>query len=169
MQETVRLLTGQPVTELDFTNDRLADTLRHLSDDETWGDIEMRIGRHVLRVYDLPEPTCVRLDATSDTVTHDESKHTLFRRGWSKNGKTEVQFKAMMSTIDPLGLPVAVDVAAGNKADNPLMVRNQTRNRRLLSVLQPAASGQRLSRGKKWCGPNVMMRPVCSILNGSDK
>ncbi len=33
---SVKQLTGQSIVELDFTDDRLADTLRHLSDDERW-------------------------------------------------------------------------------------------------------------------------------------
>jgi hypothetical protein len=37
--ETLNHLTGERVEELDFTDDRLADVLRHLSDDGHW---EMR-------------------------------------------------------------------------------------------------------------------------------
>ena len=132
MQETLKQLTGQPMTELDFTDDRLADTLRYLSDDEAWGNIEMQVGRHVMRVYELPEPECVRVDATSAAVAHDEKKHTLFKRGWGKNGKTEVQFKVMMSTIDPMGLPLAVDVVSGDKADDPLYLPCYRRSQAIL-------------------------------------
>lgn len=132
MQETLKQLTGQPMTELDFTDDRLADCLRYLSDDKAWGDIERQVGRHVMRVYKLPEPETVRLDATSGAVTHDEKKHTIFKRGWGKNDKTEVQFKVMMSTVDPLGLPVAVDVVSGDKADDPLYLPCYRRSRAIL-------------------------------------
>jgi len=132
MKETFKQLTGQPMTELDFTDDRLADTLRYLSDDEAWGDIERQTGKHVMRVYELPEPSCVRLDATSGAVTHNQEKHGLFKRGWSKNGKTEVQFKIMLSTIDPMGLPIAVDVVAGDKADDPLYLPCYQRSQEIL-------------------------------------
>ncbi len=132
MQETLKRLTGQPQTELDFTDDRLADTLRYLSDDEAWGNIEMQVGRHVMRVYELPKPETARIDATSGAVTHDEKKHTIFKRGWGKNGQTEVQFKVMMSTIDPLGLPVAVDVVSGDKADDPLYLPCYRRSQAIL-------------------------------------
>ncbi|MCP4420641.1 MAG: IS1634 family transposase, partial [Chloroflexi bacterium] len=134
MQETLKQLTGQSIVELDFTDDRLADTLRHLSDDERWERIERQVGRHVMRVYELPEPDCVRLDATSGAVTHDEKEHTLFKRGWGKNGKTEVQFKVMMSTIDPLGVPIAVDVVSGDKADDPLYLPCYRRSRVILGA-----------------------------------
>ncbi len=132
MQETLKQLTGQTITELDFTDDRLADTLRYLSNDADWWEIERRIGRHAMRVYELPEPVTARLDATSGAVTHNENKHTLFKRGWGKNGKTEVQFKIMIGTIDPLGLPTAVDVVSGNSADDPLYLPSYQRMRAIL-------------------------------------
>ena len=130
--ETLKQLTGEPVEELDFTDDRLADVLRHLSDDEDWETIERQVGRHAIRAYELPEPETVRADATSGSVTHDEKDHTLFKRGWGKNGKTEVQFKIMMSTIDPLGLPIAVDVVSGEKSDDPLYLPNYRRSKAIL-------------------------------------
>lgn len=133
MQETLKKITGQPIVELDFTDDRLADTLRDLSNDEAWESIERQMGRHVMRVYNLPEPDCVRLDATSGAVAHDEKEHTLFKRGWGKNGKTEVQFKIMISTIDPMGLPIAVDVISGDKADDPLYLPCYRRSQAILN------------------------------------
>jgi len=133
MQKTLKQLTGQPIVELDFTDDRLADSLRKLSDDEAWENIERQVGRHVMRVYALPEPKCIRLDATSGAVAHDEKEHTLFKRGWGKNGKTEVQFKIMLSTADPMGLPIAVDVISGDKADDPLYLPCYRRSQAILN------------------------------------
>jgi len=132
VQKTLKQLTGQPIAELDFTDDRLADTLRELSDDKAWESIERQVGRHVMRVYEMPEPECIRLDATSGAVAHDEKKHTLFKRGWGKNGKTEVQFKIMLSTVDPMGLPIAVDVISGDKADDPLYLPCYRRSQAIL-------------------------------------
>ncbi|MCK5922435.1 MAG: hypothetical protein KAG66_15945, partial [Methylococcales bacterium] len=132
IQATLKQLTGQSIAELDFTDDRLADTLRDLSNDEAWESIERQVGRHVMRVYELPEPECVRLDATSGAVAHAEKEHTLFKRGWGKNGKTEVQFKIMLSTLDPMGLPLAVDVISGDKADDPLYLPCYRRSRAIL-------------------------------------
>lgn len=133
MQAILKTLTGQSMTELDFSDDRLADTLRYLSDDKAWETIERQVGRHIMRVYELPEPEEVRLDATSAAVAHDEKEHTLFKRGWGKNGKTEVQFKVMMSTIDPLGLPIAVDAVSGDKADDPLYLPCYWRTQAILN------------------------------------
>jgi transposase len=44
----------------------------------------------------------------------------LFKVGKAKSGLYETQFKLMLASLDPLGLPVAVDIVAGNRADDPL-------------------------------------------------
>ena len=78
MPETLARLTGQPLSELDCTDDRLADGLRYLSVDADWQRIEQQVGQHLIRVYDLPT-TRVRLDSTTATVGHDPEQHTLFQ------------------------------------------------------------------------------------------
>jgi transposase len=113
-------LTGQTVTELDFTDDRLASCLRMLSQTGHWFEIEARLGRHLLRVYRLGEEPMVRLDATTGTVKHDPDNHTLFQVGKAKNGQYETQYKMMLASLDPLGLTLAVDVVSGDRADDPL-------------------------------------------------
>lgn len=126
LQETLERLTGQEIEELDFTDDRLADILRYLSDDAAWHRIEAQWSRHLIRVYDL-NGTRVRLDGTSASVYHDEDTHVLFKRGRSKDGQWDVQFRAMLGSLDPLGMPLAVDVVAGNQAEDPLYVPNYRR------------------------------------------
>jgi transposase len=113
-------LTGQAVTELDFTDDRLALCLQMLSQTDHWHEIEALLGRHMLRVYHLGEEPTVRLDATTGTVHHDPESHTLFKVGKAKNGQYETQYKMMLASLDPLGLPLAVDVVPGDRADDPL-------------------------------------------------
>ncbi len=116
----LRELTGQPLTELDFTDDRLALCLHMLSQTEHWHEIEALLGRHLLRVYRLGEEPTVRLDATTGTVNHDPDNHTLFKVGKAKNGQYETQYKMMLASLDPLGLALVVDVVSGNCADDPL-------------------------------------------------
>ena len=113
-------LTGQPLTELDFTDDRLALCLHMLSQTEHWHEIEALLGRHLLRVCRLKEKPTVRLDATTGTVNHDPDSHTLFKVGKAKNGQYETQYKMMLASLDPLGLTLAVDVVSGNRTDDPL-------------------------------------------------
>jgi transposase len=116
----LRELTGQELTELDFTDDRLAICLRKLSQASVWQKIEKQLGQHILRVYRLGEAATVRLDATTGTVNHDPDKHPLFQVGKAKNGQYETQYKLMLASLDPLGLPLAVDVVPGDRADDPL-------------------------------------------------
>ena len=113
-------LTGQELTELDFSDDRLALCLRMLSQTNQWHKIEALLGRHLLRVYRLGEKPIVRLDATTGTVNHDPESHTLFKVGKAKNGQYETQYKMMLASLDPLGLPLAVDIVSGDRADDPL-------------------------------------------------
>lgn len=121
-RHTLEQLTGQTIRRTDFTDDRLADVLRYLSNDELWWWIEQDISQRTIRVYHLETTGPVRLDATTGGVNHDEKKHTLFKTGRNKAGGFEVQFKIMLGVLDPLGLPLAADVVAGNAADDPLYV-----------------------------------------------
>jgi transposase len=113
-------LTGQSLTELDFTDDRLALCLHMLSQTDHWFEIEAQLGCHLLRVYQLKEEPTVRLDATTGTVNHDPDDHTLFKVGKAKNGQYETQYKMMLGSLDPMGLPLAVDIVSGDRADDPL-------------------------------------------------
>ena len=126
-------LMGQPLTELDFTDDRLALCLRMLSQTDHWFEIEARLGCHLLRVYRLEEESTVRLDATTGTVNHDPNGHTLFQVGKAKNGQYETQYKMMLASLDPMGLTLAVDVVSGNRADDPLYLPCYRRVKQVLS------------------------------------
>lgn len=121
-QVSLRQLTGQDVTELDFTDDRLAICLRELHEPDQWRRIESLLGNRLLRVYDLRSANTVRLDGTTAGVYHDPAGHPLFQVGKNKEGVYELQFKAMLASLDPLGLLLALDVAPGNRADDPLYV-----------------------------------------------
>ena len=50
---TLQTVTGQAVERLDFTDDRLDSVLRHLRDDNRWGQVERRWHQHTVRVDDL--------------------------------------------------------------------------------------------------------------------
>jgi transposase len=106
----------------DFTDDRLADVLRWLSDDEYWAEIEAQLGPRLIRVYDLK--CCpVRLDSTSAAVYHDTEGNTLFRHGHSKDHRPDLpQLKVMLAALDPLGMPLATLVVGGNQDDDGLYI-----------------------------------------------
>jgi len=119
-RQTLSYLSPQPVSEKDFTDDRLADVLRALSQDQAWQEVETRLGQRLVRVYNLKRES-VRLDSTTVAVYHNEEGTTLFRHGHSKDHRPDLaQFKVMLAALDPLGMPLATLVASGNVADDPL-------------------------------------------------
>jgi transposase len=120
--ECLSALLPEPVREKDFTDDRLADVLYWLSDDGHWAEVERQLGTCLIRVYDL-ERSPVRLDSTTVAVYHDTEGNTLFRHGHSKDHRPDLaQFKVMLATLDPQGMPLATLVVAGHRADDGLYI-----------------------------------------------
>lgn len=127
-------LTGQTLTELDFTDDRLALCLHMLSETKNWQSIETELGIHIVRVYRLGDEPTVRLDATTGTVYHNPAEdNTIFKLGKAKDGHYATQFKLMLASLDPLGLTLAVDVVPGDRADDPLYLPCYRRVKQVLS------------------------------------
>jgi transposase len=120
LQLTLAALLPSPVRPTDFTDDRLADVLLSLSDDRAWAVCEGQLNRHILRVYDL-SPSIVRVDGTTASGYWQVTKDGLFQFGHSKDHRSDQpQVKVMLATLDPLGLPVAVDVLPGQRSDDQL-------------------------------------------------
>ena len=120
--ETLSGCTGQTLTELDFTDDRLEDVLRLLSDDEHWSQLEHALNPRLIRVYRLPADR-VRVDSTTARSYADVSADGLFQYGFSKDKRPDLpQLKINMATLDPLGMPLITDVLPGNVADDGLYV-----------------------------------------------
>ncbi|NET73416.1 MAG: DUF4277 domain-containing protein [Sphaerospermopsis sp. SIO1G2] len=144
-------LTGQPITPLDFTDDRLAICLRDLSLNETWCSIEKQLGDHTIRMYQLKsereEPQLgdisqiVRFDATTAFVNHNPETSELFKIGKGKNGLFGTLFKVMIASLDPLGIPIVVDVVPGNRADDPLYIPSYQRAKETLDTQGMLAVG----------------------------
>ncbi len=120
-QETLKAVTGLTVRETDFTDDRLGLLLKHLSVVKDWQALEAAVGQQVMQVYALKTET-VRVDATTVSGYHEGGEGSLWQYGHSKDNALLKQVKAMMATLDPLGLPLAIDVVSGEKADDPLYV-----------------------------------------------
>lgn len=118
--EILSRLVPMEVNVQDFTDDRLGDVLRYLSDDESWSTIEQEIGQHLVQVYELPTER-VRLDSTSVAVYQEADRETLFAYGHSKDHRPDLsQFKVMLSGLDPMGMPLSTQVVRGNEADDGL-------------------------------------------------
>ena len=119
---TLQTVTGQDVERLDFTDDRLESVLRHLSDDNRWGQFESRLNQHTVRVYDLSTER-MHVDSTTASAYASVSPEGLFQFGHSKDYRPDLpQVKVMQAVLDPLGMPLATDVVSGERADDPLYV-----------------------------------------------
>src|SRR5919197_1941581 len=117
---TLRVTTGQGVTRIDFTDDRLEIVLRRLSDDTRWAALESALNQRTVRVYDLTTER-VHIDSTSASVYATVSEGGLFQFGHSKDARPDLpQIKVMQAVLDPLGMPLATDVVSGERADDPL-------------------------------------------------
>jgi transposase len=117
---TLGATTGQPVTRVDFTDDRLEIVLRRLSDDTRWAAFESALNQQTVRVYDLATAR-VHVDSTSASVYATVSEGGLVQFGHSKDGRPDLpQVKVMQAVLDPLGMPLATDVVSGERADDPL-------------------------------------------------
>src|ERR671922_2217272 len=112
--------TGQAVTRVDFTDDRLEVVLRRLNEDTRWAAFESALNQYTVRVYDLSTAR-VHVDSTSASVYATVSEGGLFQFGHSKDDRPDLpQVKVMQAVLDPLGMPLATDVVSGERADDPL-------------------------------------------------
>jgi transposase len=120
-QRTLADLLGTPLRDTDLTDDRLAQALTLLSDPADQAAVDQALLANWVQVYRLPRER-VRLDSTSVSVYHDDPPTDgLLRHGHSKDHRPDLaQFKAMLASLDPLGLPVACQVVPGNAADDGL-------------------------------------------------
>lgn len=113
---------GKPVRVQDCTDDRLAFLLSRLGGEQTHPgeQIELELGQHLIRAYKLPTET-VRIDMTSVSVyRQSQDNQGLMRFGHSKDHRPDLrQFKAVLGTLDPVGLPLAIAVLSGEQADDP--------------------------------------------------
>ena len=118
--ETLRGCSDASFEVRDVGDDRLADVLRHLSNDGHWQAFEQELSAHLLRVYDL-HPKRVRLDSTTVSSYGTVTEEGLVQFGHSKDHRPDLpQLKVMLASLDPLGLPLATEVLSGERADDPL-------------------------------------------------
>src|SRR3989440_1285230 len=118
--ETLQGCSEASLEVRDLGDDRLADALRHLSDDERWRAFEGELTGQLVRVYDLRADR-VRLDSTTASSYGAVSENGLLQLGHSKDHRPDLgQLKIMLATLDPLGLPLATEVLSGERADDRL-------------------------------------------------
>jgi len=126
LSQTLSDAAGQPVSSLDFTDDRLGIVLKHLSKKSYWEKIEAELNTNTIRAYEL-ETDVVRCDATTASGYHEVTEGGLFQFGHSKDDPNLPQIKLMTGALDPLGMPLATDVVSGEQADDGLYIPIITR------------------------------------------
>lgn len=121
LQTLCQLLPGE-VTAQDFSDDRLGEALRLLSQETVWTQLENQLSQRLLRVYQLPQKTA-RVDTTTVSLYHDPETSELFAHGHSKDHRPDLaQVKVVFVTLDPLALPVVSMVLPGNRADDGVYI-----------------------------------------------
>ena len=117
---TLRATTGHAVARLDCTDDRLAMVLQRLHDDTRWAACASALHQHTVRVYALPTELG-HVESTSARAYTPVTAHGLLQCGHSKDYRPDLpQGKVMQAVLEPLGMPLAPDVVAGERADDPL-------------------------------------------------
>ncbi|WP_088243451.1 IS1634 family transposase [Calothrix rhizosoleniae] len=120
--ETLKAFFGDSLRSLDLTDDRLEAVLRYLDRDTNWYSFEKELGGSLLQVYDI-QPEGIRLDSTTASSHCGVNPEGLFQWGHSKDHRPDLaQVKIMLSTLDPLGMPIATEILSGEKADDPLYI-----------------------------------------------
>jgi len=119
-QHVLTRALGWPLQASDFTDDRLEDLLAAVGQEAVGEALEEQLGQHLIRAYALPTDTA-RIDTTTVSVYHQPAEPTLLDYGHSKDHRPDLrQFKEVLSTLDPLGVPLCSATVAGHCADDPL-------------------------------------------------
>ena len=119
-QQCLTQVLSQPIGETDFTDDRLEDLLDAVGQEDVGEKIEKQLGQHLIRAYELPTDTA-RIDTTTVNVYHRPEKESILDYGVSKDHRPDLrQFKEVLSTLDPVGIPLCSAMVAGHCADDPL-------------------------------------------------
>jgi len=119
-QHVLTRALGWPLQASDFTDDRLEDLLAAVGQEAVGEALEEQLGQHLIRAYALPTDTA-RIDTTTVSVYHQPAEPTLLDYGHSKDHRPDLrQFKEVLSTLDPVGVPLCSATVAGHCADDPL-------------------------------------------------
>jgi transposase len=120
LPHTLEQLVGQPLREVEFSDDRLGGVLRRLSDEAAWVAIEQELWAATVAVYEL-EVRGIRLDSTTSYGYHHGNEEGGMQLGHSKDHRPDLpQLKLMAAAAEPSGHLLACDLQPGQCADDPL-------------------------------------------------
>lgn len=123
-RQTLELSTGWSIGEKDATDDRLARVVEEFGkQEESCQQIELKLGQHLIRAYQLPTEVG-RVDTSSFSVHHEQIESeadSLLRYGHFLDHRPDLlQYRQLLGTLDPAGVPLVSTTLAGNGADDPL-------------------------------------------------
>jgi transposase len=122
-------LRGEVIEPLDFRDDRLSRLLTYLSQPQYGHGIERDLHARSMAVSTRSQDVS-RWDATTVAGDHGVTEGGLVQVGHRKADPTRPQSKVMTGSLDPLGMPLATAVLAGERADDgldmPLIERIET-------------------------------------------
>jgi transposase len=126
--ELFNRLLGIQLRDTDLTDDRLANCLTRLGAAENQTALDQALVQEWVTLYELPTDT-TRHDSTTVSVYQevDEAdtggEESVIGYGHSKDHRPDLtQFKVMLSTLDPAGLPLTCQVINGKRADDGLYI-----------------------------------------------
>ena len=165
-------LQSPEIEPSDFSDDRLGSLLDRISDKDQWDSFESSVNQSLIRLHKLPiENQAIRLDAFIIQSFRKEGK--LFKMGYSKQHRSDLpQIKAMVATLDPLAMPLAVEVVSGEQADDGLYIPvidkvNATLEQDGLFYVGDSKLGSLENRTHIHCGANKYLVPLskkqCSL------
>ena len=114
-------ITGWKIREKEATDDRCGDLLRKLGTNNSLAQIETLLCQYLVKAYQLPTENC-RSDTTSFSVHHqiseEKEESSLLKFGYSKDKRPDLrQYRQMLATLDPVGMPLLGMTLAGNESD----------------------------------------------------
>ncbi len=120
-QRSLEGITGWKIREKEATDDRCGDLLRTLGSSDSLTDIEKSLCQYLVKAYQLPTQTG-RSDTTSFSVHHqiseEQEESSLLKFGYSQDKRPDLrQYRQMLATLDPLGMPLLGMTLAGNETD----------------------------------------------------
>lgn len=131
-KRTLEQLVGQPIRQVEFSDDRLGIVLRRLSPPTTWEALESDLWSSTVAVYEI-QMTGVRLDSTTTYGYHTTTEDGIMQYGYSKDHRPDLpQLKLMAAAAEPSGHLMAIDVLPGDKADDPLYLPMIARVRQMV-------------------------------------
>lgn len=116
------ILGSASLRSLDFNDDRLGNLLDRYADDDRWDRFESSFNSQVIKAFDVTQltegdPRSIRLDSMN--VPSFREAGALFKFGYNKQKRSDMpHIKAMVATLDPMALPLGVELVDGRTSDD---------------------------------------------------